>query len=1170
MTLCPSCGASNREGRKFCAECGSAFSAACQACGAANQPGERFCGECGAALSPGAMAGVAPAAAVHEAPSAERRLVSVLFADLVGHTSFSEGRDAEDVRELLTRYFDTARTTIERYGGTVEKFIGDAVMAVWGTPVAQEDDAERAVRAALELVEAIPVVDPGLLLRAGVVTGQAAVTVGAEGQGMVAGDLVNTASRVEGVAEPGTVLVGEATRRATEAAIVYEDAGAHELKGKAEPLPLWTALRVVANRGGEGRSAGLEAPFVGRDREFRLVKDLFQGTAAEGKAHVVLVTGIAGIGKSRLAWEFEKYVSGLVASVWWHRGRCPAYGEGVAYWALAEMVRGRAGILENEDSESATAKLGAVLEQHIPDADDRRWIEPRLRHLLALDESASHERDDLFAAWRFFFESLAGTGPTVLVFEDLQWADAGLLDFVEYLLEWARSKPIFIIGLARPELTEKRAGFGSASRGLSGLALEPLSPEAMGTLLEGLVPGLPDELRAAISERAEGVPLYAVETVRMLLDRGQVERADGSYRLVGTVERLAVPETLHALVASRLDELTDDERRLVRDASVLGTTFVLAALEAVTGTSSQELEPVLQSLVRKEMLCLDADRRSPERGQYGFLQDLVRHVAYETLSRRDRKARHLAAAAFFERSWGGREQEVVEVVAAHYLTALELDPNADDASALRDEARNALARAGERAASLGASGEAATCFARAAGLAEDPLEKARLLHLAGRVTRFSGDPTTATEQLQQAIALYEHAGQSHAAARVSADLGQLEFFQGRLHEGVERLERAFDVLSQDEPDEDIAYLASQLGRFHYFEGAGSTEKAAERNEFALSVSEALLLPEVLAHALITAGLIAWRRGQPEHGRALMRHGLQLALEHDFPLAAGRGCQNLSVIEGDLGNLADAVAYAEQGAEVGRRIGDRQGQAFSRTNIAWHHFELGNWEEIHTFVDELFAEPETWATSLTQAMPRVAWHRGQAARVRRLLDLADPLRDSDLPQNQATYTTIEYIWLMNEGRYEEAFLLSERDAARTDFSEYAAWIVIDALEAATALDRLDRIAELVRQLESQKPGELPLVARVEAMHYRALLAAASGDAGRADSGYRTAASMFREYGYVFRQAVTQLEHAEWLAKEGREPEAAPLLEEAREIFERLEATPWLERTEKVSGSTRVPA
>ncbi|MBA3432775.1 MAG: AAA family ATPase, partial [Actinobacteria bacterium] len=642
---CPSCGAPNEGGRKFCGECGSALAQSCPSCGAANASTVKFCGECGTALATAPAATAQPPAST---PAAERRLVSVLFADLVGFTAASEQRDAEDVRELLSRYFDTSRRLIELYGGTVEKFIGDAVMAVWGTPVAQEDDAERAVRAALELVDAIPILDPSLALRAGVVTGEAVVTVGAEGQGMVAGDLVNTASRVQGAGKPGTVLVGEATRRATEAAIAYEDAGAHELKGKAEPLPLWTALRVVANRGGDGRSAGLEAPFVGRDREFRLVKDVFQGTAGEGKAHLVLVTGIAGIGKSRLAWEFEKYVDGLVASVWWHRGRCPAYGEGVAYWALAEMVRSRAGILENEDSESAAAKLEAALEQHISDADDRHWVEPRLRHLLALEEGVSHERDDLFAAWRFFFESLADTGPTVLVFEDLQWADAGLLDFVEYLLDWARSKPIFIIGLARPELTEKRPGFGSASRRMTGLALEPLAPEAMATLLEGLVPGLPEELRAAISERAEGVPLYAVETVRMLLDRGRLEAVDGSYRVVGDVDSLAVPETLHALVASRLDELTPEERRLVQDAAVLGKTFVLAALEAVSGSPLSAHEAVLQSLVRKEVLFLEADRRSPEQGQYGFHQDLVRHVAYETLSRRDRKARHLAAAVFFE------------------------------------------------------------------------------------------------------------------------------------------------------------------------------------------------------------------------------------------------------------------------------------------------------------------------------------------------------------------------------------------------------------------------------------------------------------------------------------------------------------------------------------------
>jgi class 3 adenylate cyclase len=284
---------------------------------------------------------------------AERRVVSVLFVDLVGFTAASEGRDAEETRELLSRYFELARTLVGRYGGTVEKFIGDAVMAVWGTPVVTESDAERAVRAALDLVASIPELDPLLQARAGVLTGEAAVTLGATGEGMVAGDLVNTASRVQSAAEPGTVLVGEATRRSSEQAIVYVSAGEQELKGKAEPLAVWRALRVVSGVGGALKSAGLEPPFVGRDRELKLVKDLFHGCAQDGRAHLVSVTGIAGIGKSRLAWEFYKYFDGLVEQVWWHRGRCLAYGEGVAYWALADMVRMRCRIGEDEQPRTA-------------------------------------------------------------------------------------------------------------------------------------------------------------------------------------------------------------------------------------------------------------------------------------------------------------------------------------------------------------------------------------------------------------------------------------------------------------------------------------------------------------------------------------------------------------------------------------------------------------------------------------------------------------------------------------------------------------------------------------------------------------------------------------------------------------------------------------------------
>ena len=346
----------------------------------------------------------------------------------------------------------------------------------------------------------------------------------------------------------------------TEAAIAYEDVGEHELKGKTEPVHLLRALRVVAARRGEGRSSFVEAPFVGRDAELRLVKELLHTTTDEGKAHVVSVIGDAGIGKSRLAWEFYKYFDGLVEELWWHRGRCLAYGEGVAYWALAEMVRMRAGIAEDEPHEAQRAKLSACVAEWIPDADERAWIEPRLAHLLGLTERTAPDQEDLFSAWRRFFERMAEEGPAILLFEDLHWADAALLDFIEYLAEWSRNHPLFIVTLARPELLDRRPTWGAGRRNFHSIVLEPLPEAAREELLRGLVPGLPDELRTRIAERAEGVPLYAIETVRMLLDRGVLVQEAGEYRVTGRVEALDVPETLHALIAARLDGLPADER----------------------------------------------------------------------------------------------------------------------------------------------------------------------------------------------------------------------------------------------------------------------------------------------------------------------------------------------------------------------------------------------------------------------------------------------------------------------------------------------------------------------------------------------------------------------------------------------------------------------------------
>ena len=410
---------------------------------------------------------------------------------------------------------------------------------------------------------------------------------------MVAGDLVNTASRVQSAAEPGTVLVGETTRRASEQAIAYEPAGAHELKGKAEPMDVFRALRVVSGRGGDLKSTGLEAPFVGRDRELKLIKDLYHASAEDRRAHLVSVTGIGGIGKSRLAWEFYKYFDGIVEQIWWHRGRCLAYGEGVAYWALADMVRMRCRIAEDDPAEAMREKLKATLEEHLPDAEERSFVEPRLANLLGLEDGSSGDRQDLFAAWRLLFERLADTGPTVLAFEDMHWADAGLLDFVEYLLESSRDYPLFVITLARPELQERRPGWGAAQRNFTSLYLEPLPNDVMEALLDGLAPGLPARLRDQILARAEGVPLYAVETVRMLLDRGLLVRDGTVYRPTGEVETLEVPETLHALIAARLDGVSPDERRVLQDGAVLGKTFTKAALSALSGLSEADLEPLL-------------------------------------------------------------------------------------------------------------------------------------------------------------------------------------------------------------------------------------------------------------------------------------------------------------------------------------------------------------------------------------------------------------------------------------------------------------------------------------------------------------------------------------------------------------------------------------------------
>jgi class 3 adenylate cyclase len=1119
----------------------------------------RFCTQCGTSLEAEVAAAPKPAAI------AERRLVSVLFADLVGFTTVSESRDPEETRELLSRYFDTCRRLIGVYGGTVEKFIGDAVMAVWGTPTATEDDAERAVRAGLDLVAAVSALGDeigasGLSARAGVLTGEAAVNVGAVGEGMVAGDLVNTAARIQSVAEPGSVLVGDATRRATEQAVAYEPAGEHELKGKTEPETLWRAQRIVSARRGELRSDGLEAPFVGRDRELRQVKELFHACAEEGKAHLVSITGIAGIGKSRLGWEFYKYFDGIVESVWWHRGRCLAYGEGVTYWALADMVRMRCQIAEDEEPASALAKLRGTLSEHLLDEDERRFVEPGLAQLLGVGEADVGDRQELFAAWRLFFERLADSNPTVLVFEDLQWADESLLDFVEYLLEWSRSHRLYVITLARPELLEKRRTWGAGQRSFTSIYLEPLSEPAMEALLAGLVPGMPEALKAQILERAEGVPLYAVETVRMLLDRGLLAQEGSTYRVVGEVEALEVPETLHALIAARLDGLSEDERHLLENGAVLGKTFSRRALAALSGLAEADLEPLLASLVRKEVLSLQADPRSPEHGQYGFLQDLVRRVAYETLSRRDRKSRHLAAADQLAGSLA--EDEIAEVVASHLVAAYEAIPDADDAEELKTRAAAALVRAGERAKGLAAAAEAQRYFEQASALVEDEAARADLAHRAGRMAWQANKPQEARVLLERAHAAYEELADPVAAARVASGLADIDFIDGHPPQAAARLEPALAALEEARAEADIAAVAAQLGRFLYF--SGEDERAAVHVERALVLAEALDQPETLAEALNTkATLLFTRLHRPRESQILLEGALAIALANDLHSSAMRAYNNLGAYLWVAGQWHAFIGIAERALELARRVGDRRWESSFIGGPAAGMMMLGNWDEA---LDRAAAAEELAVTEfarglLFQLTPIYA-HRGDLDRMRELLAANESMGRSENASWNAAYAMTEALLHSAEGRPDEALAAVDRALAlRNQMAGGQGIVRFLALEAAGKLADEDKLRELLAAVDELHAGERGAYLRAQQARFRARLPETD-----AESELRKSEQLFVESEMPFYVAVTRLERGEQLLAQGRADEARPLLEEARSTFDQLGARPWLERLER----TGVPA
>ena len=871
--------------------------------------------------------------------------MSVLFADLVGFTAISEDRDPESTRELLTRYFDVARDAIERHGGTVEKFIGDAVMAVWGTPVAHEDDAERAVRAALELVREVPALASQLQARAGVLTGEAAVTIGATNQGMVAGDIVNTAARLQGVAEPGTVLVGEPTMRAAERAVVFEKVGEHSLKGKITPVPAWRAVRVVAARGGQQRTDALEPPFVGREEELRLLKDQLNATGRDRRARLVSITGPAGIGKSRLVWEFEKYLDGVTETIRWHRGRSPSYGEGIAFWALGEMVRRRAALTEDDDESMTRERIHATVDEFVTDPGEREIVEPALLTLLGIGEPAGGGRDALFPAWRTFFERISEQGTTMLVFEDLHWADSGLLDFIDHLLDWSKSRPILVVTLARPELFDRRPDWGMGRRAFTSLGLDPLSDEAIRQLLEGVVPGLPESAVATIVSRAEGMPLYAVETVRSLLADGRIERQGDVYRPAGDLTALTIPESLRSLISSRLDALDPANRTLLQDASVLGLVFNGSTLAAVTGEPQTDVEERLRDLSRRELVELETDPQSPERGQYKFVQALIREVAYSTLARRDRRARHLAIARHYE-ALG--DEELAGGLASHYLTAHELSVEGPEADAVAAQARIALRAAADRAAALGAHAQAVTHLERALSITTNPTERAELLERAAESSfaGVTGDTERyAREALAARLAVEDASGIYRATALVAQTLLDL----GQIEAATEMLEDARASTSgEPDPDSEAEVLVALSRAYMRADRAADAIEAADR---ALSIAEPRNLVRVVADAMNNRAAALNMMGRRREATALLEAAIKLADEGNWVTLAHRLRNNLSVVLSE-DEPARASQLAREMVETAQRIGNGQLFVHAAAAAAGSDFiEMRNWDAALSLAEE---------------------------------------------------------------------------------------------------------------------------------------------------------------------------------------------------------------------------
>ena len=1125
---------------------------ACSRCGEDNPARFRFCGVCGTAL-----------AASTGSRREERKRVSVLFCDLVGFTSRSERLDVEDVRGLLAPYYQRLRTELQRFGGTVEKFIGDAVMALFGAPTAHEDDPERAVRAALAIQSAIAelnAADPGLDLhvRVGVTTGEALVALDArpvEGEGMASGDVVNTAARLQAAAPVDGILVDATTFRATDRQITCQPAEPVDAKGKTDPVAVWLVLGPRAGIGVDVDQAPVGA-LVGRERERGLLADALARTRAEQAPQRVTLVGVPGIGKSRLVWELSELVEADRELVTWRQGRCLPYGEGVALGALGEIAKAQAGILDTDPAEQAAAKLERAVAGLIGEESEAAWMLKHLASLVGLAGGVELGRDrrvEAFAAWRRFLEALAEQGSAVLVVEDLHWADELLLDFLDHLVDWAADVPLLIVATARPELLARRPDWGGGKPNSAIVSLAPLSEADTALLVGGLLGQavLPTEVQTALLARAGGNPLYAEEYVRMLADRGYLNKVGGTWRL-DQGEDLPLPESVQGLIAARLDALAPEEKALLQDAAVLGKVGWLGALAALADRQPHVLEERLHGLERKGFL--RRERRSQVAGerQYAFRHVLVCDVAYSQLPRAARADRHRRAAQWLEALAEDRAEDRAELLAHHWQAALQYATAAGrDTTGLAVPARLALREAGHRALRLNAFAAAARWYQAALELwpANDP-ERPRLLLRLGEARSWAD--STGNELLEAARDGLLGQGDLEPAAEAELLLAGLQMSQGQGKDALEHDRRAVALLEDAEPSSTKARALHGLSNRLW--GGGHLQEAVQVGRQALAMAEALGLDELRARTLNTIGsarVLSGDRG----GLADLERSVTLAAQVNSPYTPPHYA-NLANTVIALGDLARGFELQASGREAAERFGSTRNLRWFRAERSFQDYWQGHWEAALDGADQFLAETQAGSPHFMEGSCRLVRGLIRLARGELPGALADAASAVELagqmgdPEALLAALAFHARALLANGHLERAG--AQADQLLAELAERGM--------RATDPDWSGQLAVVLQPLG--RGAELDALAVKVAMPTPWLQAATAIARGH----FNRAADIYAAIGSLPDEAYVHLRAAEQQLSTGRAAQAKAQLQQAFAFYRQVAATGYLRQADELVAAS----